>query len=107
MSSYWDFLPTRLLTRNTFPEAALDLLQSKAMVRPIAAEPAAAHAPTMQACGAPADTSVRLPRRQHAAPCFEMNDNGLAAVRRRKRTQYFIKYRQQRPWRARASRTRA
>jgi len=52
MSSYWDFLPTRLLTRNTFPEA-LDLLQSKAMVRPIAAEPAAAHAPTMQACGAP------------------------------------------------------
>jgi hypothetical protein len=35
MSSYWDFLPTRLLTRNTFPEAALDLLQSKAMVRPV------------------------------------------------------------------------
>ncbi|KAK9834982.1 hypothetical protein WJX81_001936 [Elliptochloris bilobata] len=31
LTAYWQFLPKQLLTRNTFPEAALDLLQSKAM----------------------------------------------------------------------------
>ena len=34
LTSYWNYLPKRLLTRDTFPEADLDLLQSKQMARP-------------------------------------------------------------------------
>ena len=34
LTAYWDFLPKQLLTRDTFPEADLDLLQSKSMACP-------------------------------------------------------------------------
>ena len=34
LTAYWDFLPKQLLTRDTFPEAELDLLQSKHMACP-------------------------------------------------------------------------
>ena len=34
LTAYWDFLPKQLLTRDTFNEADLDLLQSKHMACP-------------------------------------------------------------------------
>ena len=100
MSSYWDFLPTRLLTRNTFPEAALDLLQSKAMVRPVCSGACCCSGSCY--AGARLQTQACPCRpRQRAAPGW-LKDNGLAPVRRRKRTQSSTRCRQQRPWRARA-----
>ena len=56
LTAYWDFLPKQLLTRDTFPEADLDLLQSKHMACP--ARGPSFHAPAcllarlLTSCGA-------------------------------------------------------
>ena len=56
LTAYWDFLPKQLLTRDTFPEADLDLLQSKHMACPArglaAMLPPVLVAVLLTACGA-------------------------------------------------------